>query len=162
MEPMLTDDTPPLLRHALATLAYRAAKVVRSAPPDFATFSAGEGARSPAEILAHIGDLLDWALGLADGRHTWGNSAPLPWDDESERCFACLARLDARLASHRPVCPPEQLFQGPIADALAHVGQIALLRRLAGSPVRGENYFRAGIEPGRVGRDQPSPGAEFD
>ncbi len=159
---MLTDATPPLLRHTLATLAYRGAKVVRNAPPDFATFSAGAGARSPAEILAHVGDLLDWALGLADGHHTWGNRAPLPWDDEIERFFACLARLDARLASHGPVCPSEQLFQGPVADALAHLGQIALLRRLAGSPVRGENYFVAAIESGRVGPDQPAPGVEFD
>lgn len=134
-----------MLRHTLATLAYRADKVVRGAPAGFASFHVGEGARTPGEILAHIGDLLDWASHLADGVHKWHDSPPLPWDQETARFYAALEKLDARLAADEPACSPERLFQGPIADALTHVGQIAMLRRLAGSPVAPQNYFKADI-----------------
>lgn len=153
----------PLLRHTLATLAYRGGKAVRAAPPEFAAFKAGPGTRTPAEILAHIGDLLDWALGLADGRHEWHDRAPLPWEQEIDRFFAGLAKLDGRLASGPPLgFPAEKLFQGPIADALSHVGQIALLRRMAGHAIRGESYFQADIVAGRVGKEQSAPRKEFE
>lgn len=149
-----------LLRHTVATLAYRAAKAVRGAPPEFAGF-AGAG-RTPAEILAHMGDLLDWALAMADGRHTWHNSAPLVWEGEVARFFAAMEAFDRRLASDEPLAMSEEkLFQGPIADALAHTGQVAMLRRLAGCPMRGENYFRAEITVGRVGAEQAPPVQEF-
>ncbi|MDQ6885988.1 MAG: hypothetical protein M3068_01705 [Gemmatimonadota bacterium] len=152
-----------MLRHTVATLAYRGAKVVRGAPSDFAVFRCGETTRTPGAILAHIGDLLDWALALARGAHIWHDSAPLPWEQEVERFFRALAALDARLASATELgWSAEELYQGPIADALTHVGQLALLRRLAGSPVRGESYLRAEIVAGRVGLDQAPPRREFD
>ena len=152
-----------LLRHTLATLGYRAAKAVRGAPPEFAGFRAGSGARTPAEILAHMGDLLDWALSLVEGRERWQDSTPLAWDQETARFFAALYALDARLAKGAPQgCSLLRLFQGPIADALTHVGQIAMLRRLAGCPVRGENYFKADIVMGRVGAHQAAPVREFE
>lgn len=151
------------LRHTLATLAYRGGKAVRAAPPEFAAFKAGPRTRTPAEILAHIGDLLDWALGLADGRHEWHDRAPLPWEQEIDRFFAGLAKLDGRLASGVPLgSPAEKLFQGPIADALSHVGQIAMLRRMAGHAIRGENYLKADIVAGRVGKEQSTPRKEFE
>lgn len=152
-----------LLRHAVATLAYRGGKAIRGAPPDFATLRASESTRTPAEILAHVGDLLDWALSLSKGQQTWKSSTPLPWDDESRRFFDALQAFDAWLGSGAPMaCAEEKLFQGPIADALTHVGQIALLRRLSGSPVRAENYFKAEIVSGRVGAEQAAPKMEFD
>ena len=152
-----------LLRHAVATLAYRGGKAVRDVPPGVATFRAGETSRSPVEILAHVGDLLDWAVSLAKGERRWSDSAPLPWEQEAARFFAGLARFDALLASHEPLTvAAEKLFQGPIADALTHVGQIAMLRRLAGAPVRGENYLLAEIVAGRVGPDQTAPRREFE
>ena len=152
-----------LLRHTLATVAYRGGKTVRGAPSGFATFRVAEGSRTPEGILAHIGDLLDWALELARGRHTWKDSKPLPWDAEIARFFQGVARLDAQLSSAEPLgCPAERLFQGPIADALTHIGQLAMLRRLAGAPMKGENYFKADIAAGRVGPDQAAPGFEFD
>jgi hypothetical protein len=152
-----------LLRHTLATLAYRGGKAVRGAPPGFGEFQAGPGTRTPVQILAHIGDLLDWACALANGRRDWHESAPLPWDGEVARFFEALSRVDARLSSAEPLgCPAEKLFQGPVADALTHVGQIGLLRRLSGAPVKGENYFKAEIEAGRVGSEQAPPRLEFD
>jgi len=151
------------LRHALATLAYRGGKTIRDAPAGFAAFRASPGTRTPGEILAHIGDLLDWALSIADGRQEWNPQPPLPWPEESARFFAALAKLDARLLSEAPLgSPPEKIFQGPIADALTHVGQIAMLRRMAGAAVRGENYFKADIAAGRVGTEQSTPRREFD
>jgi hypothetical protein len=157
------DAERDLLRHTLATMAYRGGKTLRGAPPGFATFRVGDGTRTPGAILAHIGDLMDWALELARGRHTWKNSAPLPWEQEVARFFQAVARLDAELASAETLgSAPGRLFQGPIADALAHFGQIAMLRRLAGAPVKGENYFKADIAAGRVGSDQPAPRVEFD
>ena len=152
-----------LLRHAVATVAYRGGKSLRGAPASFARFSAGGKARTPEQILAHLGDLFDWALSLVKGEETWNDSVPLPWEEEVARFHAALERFDASLTSGQPLrVSPEKLFQGPLADALTHVGQIAILRRLAGSPVRGENYFRAEIEAGRVGRDQAAPRREFD
>jgi hypothetical protein len=151
-----------LLRHTLATLAYRGGKAVRGAPANFATFRIADGSRTPAEILAHVGDLLDWALSLARGDQRWHDSAPLEWEQEVARFHAALERLDAYMATDAPLAwTAERIFQGPVADALTHVGQITMLRRLAGSPVRGENYAKADIAPGRVGADQATPPVEF-
>ena len=154
---------PDLLRHVVATIAYRGGKVLRDAPPGFGSTSAGPGSRSAEEILAHVGDLFDWALHLADGSHVWAEAPDRTWSRGAERFFEGLARLDRRLADERALgFDAEKLFQGPLADALSHIGQLALLRRLAGAPVRGENYFKASIRSGVVGADQPSPRREFD
>ena len=156
----MADPNNALLRHTLATLAYRAGKALRGAPPEFATFAGA--ARTPVQILAHMGDLFDWALCLADGRHDWHNFTPQPWDQEVERFFTALEAFDLRLASGVALgYPAERLFQGPIADALTHTGQIAMLRRLAGCPMKGENYFKAEITTGAVGINQPGPRVEF-
>jgi hypothetical protein len=152
-----------LLRHTVATLAYRGRKAVEEAPPGFADFRVGPSSRTPGQILSHICDLLDWAGHLARGSTGGANSEPLPWADQVARFYRELAALDAVLSSGAPLGhPPEQLFQGPIADALQHVGQITMLRRLASAPVRGENYFVADIAAGRVGSEQSAPRREFD
>jgi len=157
-----SDPKRELFRHALATLAYRGGKAVRNAPAGFAEFHGGEGLRTPGQILAHIGDLLDWALSIAAGQQKWQDSKPLAWDKEVERFYAALKKFDDFLASSQPVHDPfEKLFQGPVADALTHVGQIAILRRMAGAPIKGENYHKAEITMGRVGADQSAPKREF-
>ena len=157
-----SDPKRELLRHALATLAYRGGKAVRNAPEGFAVFHADEGVRTPGQILAHIGDLMDWALSMANGKREWHDSNPQPWDKEVERFFAALKKFDDFLASSEPMqATPEKLFQGPIADALTHVGQIAILRRLARDPVKAENFYKAEIVTGRVGADQAKPKLEF-
>lgn len=152
-----------LLRHCVATLAYRGAKVLRNAPDGFADFALPDAARTPAEILAHMGDLFAWALAIARGERSWHDSPPRSWDQEVRRFFEALGAFDAYLASDAPLhATPEKLFQGPIADALTHVGQLATRRRLAGAPVRGENYVVAEIVAGHVGPDQAAPRREFD
>src|SRR6266496_1401429 len=155
-------DQRQLLRHTLATLAYRGGKAIRGMTPDVEGFRVGEGSRTPAEILAHIGDLLDWALSLAKGAEQWHNSQPMEWNQEVNRFFAAMQSFDEYLASHEPLhAPVERLFQGPVADALTHVGQIAMLRRLAGSPLKGENYSVAEIVAGNLGREQAKAKLEF-
>jgi len=150
-----------LLRHTLATLAYRGGKALRGAPPEFAHFTGGT--REPGRILAHLSDLLDWALLMANGGNAWHDSPAAEWESGTARFFAALEALDARLASAEPpAVSPEKLFQGPIADALTHVGQIAMLRRMAGCPMRSENYFVAEVAAGRVGDQQAAPRKEFD
>ncbi|SPF35325.1 conserved hypothetical protein [Candidatus Sulfopaludibacter sp. SbA4] len=152
-----------MLRHTVATLAYRAGKALRGAPPEFAVYRADATSRTPAEILAHMGDLFDWALKMADGKHEWHSSQPLAWDQEAARFFAALEAFDRRLASADPLAfPAEKLFQGPIADALTHTGQIAMLRRMAGCKMRAENYVKADIAVGRVGAEQSPPAFEFE
>jgi hypothetical protein len=151
-----------LLRHTLATLAYRGGKALRNAPTGFAEFQAGEGVRTPGQILAHLGDLLDWGLSIAMGQRTWRDSKPLQWEQEVARFFVAITKFDNFLASNEPLqASPEKLFQGPIADALTHVGQIGVLRRIARAPVKGESYYEAEIEVGRVGADQAKPKREF-
>jgi hypothetical protein len=157
------DPARQLLRHTVATLAYRGAKALRGAPESFASFKIGDNTRAPAKILAHLGDLLDWALSMARGEMTWRDSEPLPWRAEAGRFFAALKKFDDFLASNETSkAPIEKLFQGPVADALTHVGQIAMLRRLAGCPIKGENYFKAEIAAGCVGAEQSAPRREFD
>ena len=159
---MTPDDGRTLLRHTLATLAYRGGKAIRDAPSGFSDFRVAETSRTPGQILAHIGDLLDWGLSLAEGAQRWQDSTPLVWPDESQRFFDALKKFDDRLADPTPLASPaEQLFQGPVADSLTHVGQLTMLRRVAGGPIKGENYFRADIVAGRVGADQSAPKREF-
>jgi len=155
-------DARTLLRHTLATLAYRGGKATRNAPASFADYGSPGVSRTPAKILAHIGDLLDWALSMAEGQQKWHDSAPLGWNQECARFFSALKKFDEYLASDKPLqAPVEKLFQGPIADALTHAGQIAMLRRMAGAPIKGENYYAADIAIGRVGPDQKPPRQEF-
>ncbi len=150
------------VRHIIATLAYRGGKAVRGAPSGFGEFRACEGSRAAGEILAHVGDLLDWTSSFLAGKQEWHDSTPLGWDDEVQRFFAGLAAVDSAFAAGaRSQVPVEKLFQGPIADAFTHIGQIAQLRRLAGSPVKGENYVAADIAIGRVGPEQAPPRREF-
>ena len=157
------DDKRALLRHAVATVAYRGGKAVRGAPESFASYSADGTPRTPAKILAHLGDLYDWALSQAKGSEAWADSQPLAWDREVERFFTALQRFDEYLASDGPLAAtPEKIFQGAIADSLAHVGQLAMLRRLAGAKMRSENYSRADIVAGRVGAEQTPARREFD
>jgi hypothetical protein len=158
-----SDPARQLLRHTLATVAYRGGKALRGAPESFATFTLGDSPRTPANILAHMGGLFDWALSMAKGEAAWRDSQPLAWEAEIARFFASVKELDDYLASAEPLhSPAEGLFQGPIADALTHVGQLAMLRRLAGCPIKGENYFKAEIAVGRVGFEQSTPKREFD
>jgi hypothetical protein len=144
-------------------VAYRGGKAVRGVPASFAAFSGDDSARTAARILAHIGDLYDWALSQAKGAEAWHDSTPLEWDLEVERFHAALQQFDAYLASDAPLAVShEKLFQGAIADSLAHVGQLAILRRLGGAKMKSENYSKADIVAGRVGPDQTVPKREFD
>jgi len=159
----MSADERNLLRHTVATLAYRSRKVLADVPRDFAGFQAAEGSRSAVQILAHMGDLFDWALSIADGRQVWKDETPRPWDEEVARFYAALRRFDDRLADPAELkASAGELFQGPIADALTHLGQISFLRRLAQAPVKGENYYRAEIVAGRIEPGtQSAPRREF-
>ena len=150
------------LRHVVATLAYRAAKVLRDAPPGFAASTVGAATRRPVQIVAHMGDLMAWAVSLTRGEYIWKAEGTEDWEAEVDRFFNGLAALDRGIAGGIPVGTGEKLIQGPLADALTHVGQLALLRGMAGAPVRPESYARAEIVAGRVGPDQAPPGKEFD
>ncbi len=152
-----------MLRHTLATLAYRADKPLRDSTNDFAHFRAGDTTRTPSQIVVHMCDLMTWGHGMARGIVKWPDSSPSDWSADVERLFAEITKFEAYLASDEPLLTSaERLFQGPIADALTHVGQLTMLRRLAGVQIRGENYAKADIERGRVGREQAAPRVEFD
>jgi hypothetical protein len=144
-------------------VAYRAAKATRGAPAEFASFQAADDARTPVQIVAHMADLYNWALSLAKGKWDYNRSTPGSWDAELERFHASLGAFDEYLASDAALGHSvEKLFQGPIADSLTHVGQIAILRRLADTPIRAESYARSDIVAGRVGREQTPSQFEFD
>jgi hypothetical protein len=146
----------------LATLAYRGGKAMRNVPAGFPDFQGGHGLRTPGQILAHIGDLLDCGLSIPMGHQKWQDSKPQTWEQDVVRFHAGLKKFDDFLASSETLhAPLEKLFQGPIADALTHVGQIAILRRMADAPIKGESYFVADVQTGRVGADQPQAKREF-
>lgn len=159
IDPETARDT---LRQLAATLAYRAAKVLREVPPHFATYRVAPNARNAVEIVAHMGDLMRWATWLAKGEHVWKAEGSSDWSREVDRFFALLRELDDLLEDNQFDGSVEKLIQGPLADALTHVGQLSMMRGAAGLSVRPESYARAEIVAGRVGRDQPSPKAEFD
>lgn len=161
--PPLDDATRTLLRHTVATLAYRAGKVLRDVPEGFADFRLTPSSRSAVEILTHMVDLMGWAERFAHGEYRWEAGGVTDWPTAVDRFFARLGAFDAALAdpSLTPY-PAGVMFQGPIADALTHVGQLAMMRGVAGGSVRPESYARATIEVGRVGRDQAAPGREFE
>ncbi len=157
------DGQRQLLRHAVATLAYRSAKALRGAPASFSDYPAGVGPRSVGKIVAHMGDLLDWALSMANGTKQWHDTPIGAWDADVHRYFAAVKAFDDYLASDAPLdASADRLFQGPIADAIAHTGQLAMLRRMAGIPIKSENYFKAAVTPGSVGLEQTPPKFEFD
>jgi len=160
----VTDGARAMLRHVIATIAYRGGKTMRGAPENFGSFRASEKTRTPAEIVAHLGDLMDWALSMARGKQEWHDTqAGAEWAAGVARFHRSLEALDEYLGSNEPLgAPAEKLFQGPLADALTHVGQLAMLRRMAGGPVKGENYFKAEIVAGRVGAEQSQAVREFD
>ena len=162
-EPLSQANSRPALRHLAATLAYRAAKVLRDAPAAFGTTVFGPSIRQPVQIVAHMADLMSWAVSLAKGDYAWKAEGGEDWDAEVGRFFDGLAQLDRVLAIEGSFAGSvEKLIQGPLADALTHVGQLAMLRGMAGDPVRPESYARAEIAAGRVGLDQAPPRREFD
>jgi hypothetical protein len=153
----------PILRHLLATLAYRAAKVLRDAPPEFAQLNVSASTRRPVQIVAHMGDLMAWALTFAGGDYKWTAGGGDDWNTEVGRFFSGLAALDEQIKAETPSATAiEKLIQGPLADALSHVGQLALLRGMAGNAIRPESYAKAEIVAGRVGPDQAAAKREFD
>src|SRR6266516_508117 len=136
------DPIRQFLRHTVATVAYRGGKTLRDAPAGFGAFRAAETTRTPLELVAHISDLYAWALSISHGKQSWSPVKPVDWHAEVDRFFATMTEFDKYLASDEPLqAPAEKLFQGPIADSLTHVGQLAILRRMANTPIRGENYF---------------------
>jgi hypothetical protein len=157
------DPARETVRHMAATLAYRAAKVLRDAPADFATKSFGDATRPPVKIVAHMGDLMTWGVSIANGGYEWKPAGVDDWQSAVDRFFNGLAALDAALAADGEFKGDiNKLIQGPLADALTHVGQLAMLRGMMHAPVRPESYARAVIATGRVGPDQAPPKAEFD
>lgn len=161
------DVSRTLLRHLVATLTYRAAKVLRDVPADFGGLAFGSSTRRPVLIVAHMADLMSWAGRLARGESLWKAEGSDDWNAEVTRFFHELADLDRALASEDTLRGPvenpiEKLIQGPLADALTHVGQLAMLRGMAGAPIRPESYARADIVVGRVGMEQTPPRAPFD
>jgi hypothetical protein len=156
------NDARDMLRHTLATLAYRAEKVLREAPEGFADFRMSPNGRSALEILGHMGDLMEWGQRFTLGENKWKPGETTSWDQARDRFFKGLAAFDAGLAAAAPTVALEPIFQGPIADALTHVGQLSMMRGAAGLAVKPESYARADIQTGRVGRDQSSKRTEFD
>src|SRR5579863_7559737 len=148
---MPCESATELFRHALSTLAYRGGKAFRGAPANFSGFRIGTEGRTAGEILSHVCDVLDWGLIMAKDKHVWHESAPQAWDLDVERFFTVLRAFDDFIASGAPLqAPLDKLFQGPVADALTHVGQIAMLRRLAEAPLSAENFFKADIAAGHI------------
>jgi len=152
-----------MFRHTVATLAYRASKTMRGAPATFAAFRPGPTSNTPHEIVAHMGDLFDWALTLLRGEPKWNVASTSDWGEDCARFFAALKIFDDKLASGEPIKGDlKKIFQGPVADALTHTGQLAMLRRLHGAPMKGENYSKAEIVIGRVSADQKPPDARYE
>jgi hypothetical protein len=158
MIPAEDPTTRLILRHMAATIAYRAARAVRDAPREFGAYRQTPDSPSSADILAHMGDLMEWVLRLMRGNWQWTEADTIGWDEEIERFFRLLKAVDDELASGAPIkWDPAKLIQGGLADALAHTGQLAMLRRLSGHAMTSESYARADVVIGRVGLDQAAP-----
>jgi hypothetical protein len=144
-----TTDANGLLRHLVATLGYRGRKAISGADAGFATLQVGQGIRTPLEILSHISHLLARSVEIMGGAAPSSPHAA-SWDEEYARFLAVLAGLDRELTKCTlgPAIE-KKLLQGPLSDAMTHIGQLAMLRRWAGDPLPGERYTEAPIEAGR-------------
>jgi len=131
-----------MLRHAIAVVRHRAGKALAGVPPEFGAFAAGAGVKTPGELVAHLAELFAWVLELANGTGRWRRLEVLGWEADVARFWE---KLEAVEAFDGRLAPAERLLQGPVADALTHVGQLGMLRRLAGYPMTSENYFAATI-----------------
>lgn len=152
------DDKRHMLRHFLAALAYRTQKALRGAPDGFADYRAGNEVRTPVELVRHMTSVLGYARTFFIGGSYWPD--PLPtFQKEVERFHSMLEELRHHLESGTPLVEltEEQLLQGQFSDAMTHAGQLAMLRRLFGSPVRSENFIHAAISPENLTPDQPDP-----
>ena len=157
------DDVRRFLRHCTAVIAYRGSKALRGAPPEFARFKAGPTTRTPLELLAHVGDLLEISAARLRGPAQWKPATPDSWENQVARFHSALASIDEALASDRPIeVDLEKWYQGPFADSLTHVGQLAMLRRMSGAPMKGEAYFYADVRAGHVGPDQTPADAKYE
>src|SRR2546428_5521485 len=154
------DERRTMLRHFLAALAYRTQKALRGAPSGFGDFAAGERTRTPRQLVRHMTSVLGYARTYFVGGRYWPEELP-DLASEVERFHAVLSDVAGRLERGEPLLgvTPEQLLQGPFADAMTHAGQLALLRRLAGAPVPPENFIVADIHADRLGPEQPPPGS---
>jgi len=154
-----------LLRHFLAAIAYRTSKALRDAPAAYDAFEAGHQVRTPRRLVRHMSGVLNYAIGLlSEPRAVLTDCAT--YSAEVDRFFVILRELTELIGrtANLPDSTAEQLLQGPLADAMAHAGQLALIRRLSGSPIPPENFAVAAIHPDRLGRDQMdarSPDAEW-
>ena len=159
--PMTLDTTRrEVLRHFLATLAYRTQKALRGAPEGFESFSAGSGTRTPEQLVRHMRGVIGYARTCFVGG-VYRAEPQESFEGEVEAFHAIVADLSAHLAAGTPLrdLGLEQLLQGPLSDAMTHAGQLALLRRLAGSPVESENFLFAHVSADNLGSRQPSPAA---
>jgi hypothetical protein len=139
-----------LLRHLLGTIDFRLSVAIVDAPDGFADFSLASDVRTPGEILAHIGDLIEGSLCILKNEMRYLNTPPSDWNADVERIRRLTRELDEYLASDAQLAVPvEKLIQGPFGDALTHVGQLVMLRRAAGSPIAQVGYFEAEIVPGQ-------------
>ena len=152
------NDKRQMLRHFLATLAYRTQKALADAPSEFAQFCAGNKVRTPHELICHMRSVLGYARTFIIG-----GTYPRPTPDDFERDISAfhemLADLNSRLEAGEELhgITEEQMLQGPFSDAMTHAGQLAMLRRLHGSPVPPENFVVARVDSENVGPDQPAP-----
>jgi hypothetical protein len=146
-----------MLRHFLASIAYHASKAIRDAPDGYPEIEVGAGVRTPRRILHHITGVLSYAHSFFEHYETTYFDLE-PWDTEVESFYTILGKLDESLREKAPNgVTEERLLQGPLSDSMAHVGQLLMLRRMAGSPVPSENFVYAEIKAGALGPDQPEP-----
>jgi hypothetical protein len=153
-------ESRQLLQHFLAALAYRTQKALRGAPDQFADFRAAPNVRTPQELVRHMTGVIGYAQTMLRG----GTFAPPTldtFDAEIDRFHSILAKLrddfaDSALSAS---ISDEQFLQGPLADAMTHAGQLAMLRRIAGSPVPSEDFVFAHVRSDNVSRSQAAPRA---
>ncbi len=150
------DEKRAMLRHFLAALAYRTQKALRDAPPEFADFEAGSRVRSPRELIRHMKNVMGWACATLRGESYRAETSET-FQDEVARFHATLDALPGELHTGGPISQTtaERLLQDPFSDAMTHAGQLAMLRRLHGSPVPPENFFVAEVDPSNLSMDQP-------
>lgn len=153
------DDKCQLLRHFLAALAYRTQKALRGAPDSFGSYRASAGVRTPSQVVCHMTSVLGYARTFFVGGSYWPDELP-SLRDEIRRFHDMLEDLGGHLERGSPLLEgmsAERLLQGPFSDAMTHAGQLAMLRRLAGSPVAPEDFSSAEIRSERLGPEQAEP-----
>ncbi len=139
----LMNQNSHFIQHFLKVLSYRFEKAIHNAAESYPKHASGHGIRTPLELLGHMNGVLEFAISSLKNQPR-RNIPEQSWQEQITLYYEKLKELNQLMQENSfDTDTLERILQGPLADAMTHIGQLAMMRRLANSAIAGENYFAA-------------------